>query len=639
MRLSRNDLLLITIPILLTLLIFILQSNKIAFATEYEDETMTEQSGNSAFSPELIISSNDTPQETGNEALTALSAPKSIPSNPGLKKVVFTHLPYWQVNDEADAYLQYKYMTHLVFHGISLGKNGVINKTNGTWIVWKGEKMKKIVTNARSSGAKVMADIVLFNSANSSGLTDFLNNETARNKGVNQIINLLKTSPQPLDGLVIDMEYPKSSNSDEFVSFIKKLRKEMKDYNSKLELYIDVNGSSYRGGGYNLPALSPEVDGFFVMSYHLKDPGTAKKAGSTNPISSLQTLSENFLKKIPGEKIILGFPLYLAEWKTLDDSLHATKKPDTGGGKTTIESDCGVSGSTCTRLAQRFAKTYGKKYDKKDKAAYYSFYVCSGKKGWRQVYFDDEQAFTDKFAIVNSKNLKGVGFWAQNYDKGYLDTWNAIYNQFADKDKLSKPSKKAGFVNPSPIPSNGCISPSGSPTPLPDSDTKITIDVGLNGIGSTGNKNPKKKSAKINIDIFAPDGIRIGNLSKEIPYNKELGRYKGQIPIPISQKQVYNFYISSPSYLTSRIDKEIIPETGNDIKTFNLSAGDINGDSVRNLLDWNLINACSIYDRAKDNKVCQNGSLYMINSDLNSDGKVDLDDINLWRREFNFITP
>lgn len=618
---------------LFTLFSIILLKNEIVYSQE---PVNNEDAGNAQFSTELTTYSNESPTETEIQALNQAVNLTSTPSNSKLKKKVYVYIPYWEIDKEADIYLQYDFMTHFIYHGISLGKNGVINKTNGPYLVWKGQEMTKIVKNARASGVKVIPNIVLFNSSNSSGLTDFLKNPEARKKGVRQIMNFLKNSPQPVDGVAIDFEYPASAQKEELTSFIKDLKNEMKTHNPKWDLIIAVAGYSYSGGGFDLKKLEPHIDGFFVMSYHLKDPRQAEKAGSTNPIGSLQKVADGYLEKLPAEKIVLGFPLYLAEWKTQDNSLRATKKPGTGGGKTVAQNECGLSGTTCTRLAQRYMKTYGRKYDSKDKAAYYSFYVCQGKnKGWHQVYFDDEQAFSDKFEMVNNKNLGGVGFWAQNYDKGYLDTWAAIYNKFADKANTSKPAKKPGFENPAPIPSNGCDDQEASP--IPDSKTKLNLEIGLNGIGSTGNQNPIKKSIKIKIDIFAPDGVRISNTSKNITYDPSSGKYKGTIPIDIPKAELYNIFITSPSYLFARFDRNITPETTAVIPAFNLSAGDINEDGTRNLIDWNLVNACSIYNKIRNHNLCPDGSSLMTNSDLDSNGKVDLDDINLWRREFSLI--
>lgn len=427
----------------------------------------------------------------------------------------------------------------------------------------------------------------------------------------------------------------------------------MKAYNPNLELIVDVDASSYAGGGFDLPALNHEVDGFFVMSYHLRNPRSAEKAGSTNPISSLKTLSENFSKKVPSNKVIIAFPLYLAEWKTIDDSLHAVKKPGTGGG-ITVPSDCGVGGTTCTRLAQRYAKTYTKKYDTRDKAAYYSFYVCTGNnknKGWRQVYFDDEKAFSDKFALANSKNLKGVGFWAQNYDEGYLDTWNAIYNQFVNKSLLPSPTKKSGFITPNPIPNNGCRPPTPTPTPTPTTSpgTSIAMVVGVDGIGETsrisvgGNLDPKHKTRDLEIKIYKTSDNSLTFFSTQVfTYSSIVKKFEEVIALPSSfQTGAYNLYVGGTQYLTQRypgsvtITKNTQTKLNSSTQTFSLVSGDINRttESINklNILDYNVLLSCSVY--ARSSVLCDSNPSYKTLSDLTDDGKVDQDDFTLFLKE------
>lgn len=615
--------------------------------------------GNSDLSAGKDFSGESAPESQSLKVATVKTT--STPINPALKKDVYAYLPYWEIDGETDTYLQYKYMTHLIYHGISLGKNGVINKTNGPWNTWKGERMGKIVQNARADGVKVLPNIVLFNSSSNPNLNDFLDNTTARNKSVAQIMDFLKTSPQPVDGVAIDFEYPGSAQKEELVDFTKKLRTEMKNYNSEWTLTIAVSGYSYGGGGFDLAKLSPEVDSFFVMSYHLKNASTAKNAGSTNPISALNSLTDNYIKKIPANKIVLGFPLYLAEWKTVDDSLRSEKVPGTGSG-ISVEADCGLTGTTCTRLAQRHMQTYGRKYDKKDKAAYYSFYVCTGsKKGWRQVYFDDEQAFTEKFAIVNNKDLKGVGFWAQNYDKGYLDTWSAIYNAFGDKNALSAPTKKAGFITPPAITNNGCVPPSSAtntPTPIPTNipaanspnptsspgETVIRFtSIKLHGIGNggdntnpniAGNLNPLNKTRKLTVEIYDISGNMILKSEGNVIYNSVTGDFQGDLKLSSNiSSGKYLIKIKSPTYLRAQLAGiiSINKSSINQMTSASLIAGDSNLDGVLSVLDYEMIRDC--YSDLKPARNCD--SIKKSNADISDDGNVNQDDYSLFLRELS----
>lgn len=575
--------------------------------------------------------------------------PNNEQNNSILNKEVYAYLPYWEVNSETDIYLQYKFLSHLIYHGISLGKNGVINKSNGPWNTWQSATMSKIVSNARAKGVKVLPNIVLFNSSSNQNLNEFLDNPQARTKAVDQIVNFLETSPQPVDGVAIDFEYPGSAQKDELTNFIELLRTRMNEVNPNWDLIIAVDSSSYVGYGFDLPKLSKNVDSFFIMSYHLRNASASTRAGSTNPYSALNNLADNYLAKIPAEKIVLGFPLYLAEWKTVDDSLRSDKIPDTGSG-ITVEPDCGISGTTCTRLAHRYAATYGKKYDNRDKSAYYSFYVCTGtKKGWRQVYFDDEQAFTEKFGIINNKNLRGVGFWAQNYDKGYLDTWNAIYNAFADKTLTSSPAKKSGFVTPPSIAKNDCspTSPTPSPSPMLQKSIFRFSQVYLHGIGkggdnqnpnTQGNLNPLTKTKNLKVEIYDKNNKLVAQTQGDLKYNSTLGHYSGDIEFNSGlPNNDYILKIKTDKFLRKQLPIIINFTNGStfQIPTISLVNGNSNNDNALTILDYSLILDC--YSDLLAPKNCSD-SLKKSKADISDDGKVNQDDYNLFLRELSIVS-
>lgn len=557
----------------------------------------------------------------------------NVTRNTKIKKEVYGFLWYPYVesdNDRADAHLQYPYMTTLAYAGLVLKKDGTISHTNTPYQVWKSQRLKKILNDAHSSGVKIHPRIALFNSGGNNSVGELLNSTTNRKKAVVSIITEIKNSPNPIDGVNIDFEPVPSSSRDEFTAFIKNLRVEMNKIDPKLEIVVDTFASTaVYEGGFDLKKLSNYVNGFFVMSFTLVSPKSSDVSGSLNPYQALNKVADQYLAKVPGDKIILGFPFYTGIWKTKDSTNRSEKIAGTG------------SSSIMYYDAYSQGEHYGINYDSKQKTAWYS-YPCG--KTWKQVYFDNEKAHTDKFQIANDKNLKGVGFWTLSQNKGSLDMWKAIYNDFADKTSLAQPTPKPGFTktrfSPDPNCPNPSVTPKNSPTPAPSgtptpvlSDAGLTLDIKLLGIGLTGNENPKKTTAKFNIDVFAPDAAKIGSFSNNLPYDQASGTYKGNVPINIPAANLYNLYISSPSYLTIRVDKELQLDT-NLIPAVTLSPGDINEDLSRNILDWNLLNACSIYNRIRNKTLCPDNSNYMTNSDLNSNSIVDADDITLWLQQF-----
>lgn len=588
-------------------------------------------------------------QETSAPTQTAATKrAKGVSQNPKIKKEVYAFIWYPYVDSDGDnggAYLQYPYMTTLAYAGLSLGKDGNINKNDTSYKVWKSQRFKKIMTDAKTSGVKIHPRIATFDSDRVNYL---LATKQRRDKAIANIISEIKNAPVAVDGVNIDFEPVPTQSRDEFTDFIKNLRSEMDKVNPDLEIVIDTFASTAQSeGGFNLKALSPYVDGFFIMSFSFVQKGSAKKAGSFNPYSAYVKVADEYLKKVSADKIIMGYPFYTNRWSTKDNSPRAAKK-DNGGGGLILYKD-----------AHAEASTYGKEYLDSQKSAWYSYYECKDKPGWRQVYFDDERSLTDKFKLINNKNLRGIGFWTFNHDQS-LDTWNAIYNSFADKASIGAPALKQGAKAQSYKPNSNCKppnatktptkSPTASPTKKPkpsptggtqtptptqiSTNSEVALDVKLRGIGSDGNPTPVNQNFEFRLDIFAPDAVKVGTFTQELTFDQTSGTFKGNVGIGLPKNGFYNIYISSPAYLAARADQQLSINSLNQLPPIFLSPGDVNQDSTRDLLDWNIINACANYPVTRNQKTCPNDSPYMTYSDLDNDGLVNSDDLTLWIQEF-----
>lgn len=195
------------------------------------------------------------------------------------------------------------------------------------------------------------------------------------------------------------------------------------------------------------------------------------------------------------------------------------------------------------------------------------------------------------------------------------------------------PPTKIPTTNPTSIPPSVSIKPD---------STYIKLQFGLQGIGNTGtntqpnlssgNKNPFKKNVDVTIKVYGKE-----NTPEEIKgkafYDSTIGKYVGTFELKKAPgEEVTNIFISTPGYLAHRLDARILPNQVNSTPEFNFSGGDIDENEERNLLDWNLLNACSIF-KFNNPQLCPDGSKFKQNSDMNSDGVVDQSDITLFYQE------
>lgn len=572
-----------------------------------------------------------------------------ISNNPRIKKEVYGFLWYPYVDsdsDKAESYLQYPYLTTLAYAGLVLNKEGNINKNNTPYNVWQSQRLKKILTDAKAEGVKIHPRIATFESNNVNFL---LETSERRQKAVLSIIEEIKNAPVAVDGVNIDFEPVPTQSRDEFSDFIKKLRTEMDKLNPDLEIVIDTfSSTAVAEGGFDLEELTPYVDGFFVMSFTLINQDLAEKAGSLNHFKSLEKVAENYLNKVPSDKIILGFPFYTSKWNTQDDSFRSINVK-------------GNNDLIFYKDAYAEAKVYGGKYNETQKTAWYSYYECGMHAGWKQVYFDNEQALIEKFKIANSKNLKGVGFWTFNQNKS-LDIWSAIYNSFADKRLIGPPSLKPGATPQYFIPDPNCkapVTPTKTPTPtptnkpistpIPTSLPGATIlkfnSIKLHGVGkggdnsnpnSTGNLNPLRTTRTITVEILDGSDNIVTTATGNIVYKSATGDFSGEVSLNSSIPSIdYSVKIKSPQFLKrslgiSKINTGVVNNMPNAI----LITGDIDNDNKLTNLDYNILADC--YADLTNPKNCSNVNK-KLTADLSDDGKVNLVDYNTFIRELSIV--
>ncbi|MBI4098353.1 MAG: hypothetical protein HY426_04940 [Candidatus Levybacteria bacterium] len=621
-------------------------------------QQVLEEDGASSFQPET---------QTQAQATATLRA-SGIANNPAVKREVYAFIWYPYVDSDSDnagAYLQYPYMTTLAYAGLSLGKDGEINKNDSSYKVWKSQRFKKIMTDAKAAGVKIHPRIATFDSDRVNYL---LATAPRRQKAIANIISEIKNAPVAVDGVNIDFEPVPTQSRDEFTDFIKNLRSEMDKINPDLEIVIDTFASTAKSeAGFDLRQLAKYTDGFFIMSFTLVNKDSADKAGSLNPYNNLNNIADEYLAKVPADKIILGYPFYTGRWGTKDNSFRS--KNMGGGGGLILYKD-----------AHAEAKAYGKQYNDAQKTAWYSYYTCGAKPGWKQVYFDDENALSGKFQIANAKNLRGVGFWTFNQDKS-IDTWKAIYNSFADKNLIGAPAQKAG-ANPERFsPNAGCKAPGGatnppasptpsprvtltptptptphpSPTPKPSSmptptptlrpgQTALNFSgIKLHGIGKGGDstnpngggtKNPLRTKRTLTVEIYNTAGVLVTNFQGNINFQAASGDFSGIIPVPDSLiNGNYIIKIKTPQYLKRQLRgiMSLIKGQSNSAAPPTLIAGDVNEDNTLSNLDYQIIIDC--YSDLLPAKSCD--SVKKAAADLSDDGRVNQDDYSLFLRELS----
>ena len=134
-----------------------------------------------------------------------------------------------------------------------------------------------------------------------------------------------------LDGVNFDFEGEGSGDQAGLTNLITSVSGSLRAADPHWQITMDTYASSAGdpSGFYNIPALAPAVDAFFVMDYELNLAGTASAASPlTSGMFSSQTTLAQYTAAVPASKVILGTPFFGIDWPTNNGTMGATA---TGG--------------------------------------------------------------------------------------------------------------------------------------------------------------------------------------------------------------------------------------------------------------------------------------------------------------------
>ncbi len=167
------------------------------------------------------------------------------------------------------------------------------------------------------------------------------------------------------------------------------------------------------------------------------------------------------------------------------------------------------------------------------------------------------------------------------------------------------------------------------PTPVPGG-ARISMSLTLSGLieGIGGNPNPKAKQKRVKVcayqltadptqDVQCSRGKKAEGLVQLSDVSKKFDA--ATFDLGIVPEGDYEIYVKIDKYLRKRIPgiKHLKPDTTTSTQQVQLKSGDITGDNVIDLEDYNAYASC--FDKRSTTSSC----LYRDTVDLNDDGKVD----------------
>ena len=320
-------------------------------------------------------------------------------------KKVFGYHPYWQ-GTKWQSY-NYDLLTTIAYFSAETNSTGDLTNLHG----WPATDL---INKAHANGVEVVLTVTLFDK---SDIETLLSHNSYRDRLIKNL--LYEVNRAGADGVNIDFESFPESQKNNLVSFVKNLRKSLRDSIPNAQVTLATPAVDW-SNAWDFNALATESDGLFIMGYDYHWKGST----TTGPVAPLTGGSYNITNTVNTylsvtnnnyEKLILGNPYYGYEW------------PANSGDKGASTTNVGTAVVFST--AESKALSYGKLWDSDSQTPWYRYQNPS----WFQTWYDDSLSLSNKYDFVISKKLGGVGIWALGYDEGYDELWNALKEKMGAK--------------------------------------------------------------------------------------------------------------------------------------------------------------------------------------------------------------
>jgi spore germination protein len=321
-------------------------------------------------------------------------APPSLAGSPPLQShEIFGYAPYWTL-PESNGF-DVANLTTLAYFSVDANADGTLDQSGSGWNGYESQDLADLVTRSHAAGDRVVLTVTDFDQ---NSLNKITSDPAAPGRLSAALIAAV--SAKNLDGVNFDFEGVGSGDRTGLTNLITQVSNALHAANPHWQntMAVYASAASDSAGFYNVAALAPALDGFFVMAYDMNDPVTPSATaplvgGGYNDTEALQ----EFTAVVPASKVILGVPYYGYDWPTTDGSRGS---PSTG-------SDSPLSYGV---IASGNTPTY---WDPSTQTAWTSYKVGAQ---WHQTYFDDPTSLALKAQLANSFHVGGMGIWALGMD-------------------------------------------------------------------------------------------------------------------------------------------------------------------------------------------------------------------------------
>ena len=306
---------------------------------------------------------------------------------------------------------------------------GSIAESGAGWDGYESQNFIDLIDRAHAAGDRVVLTVNDFSQSSLDGLAS---SQSAPQTLAQSLLDLVRA--KSLDGVNLDLEGEGSGDQSGITNVVKVVASTLHAANPHYQVTMDTYASSAGdpSGFYDIPSLSHDVDGFFVMAYQL-NLHASPNAGSplTSSMFSNQTAVNQYADAAPAAKVILGLPFFGYDWPTSNGTLGAQAE----------------GGPTIVTYAQEASSGHPIYWDADTDTAWTSYQVGQQ---WHEAFFENPDSLYLAAQMAQANGIGGVGIWALGMDGDNDQAMVSALdgNAPAQKDLLAGPSSTSSSAGP-----------------------------------------------------------------------------------------------------------------------------------------------------------------------------------------------
>ncbi len=364
--------------------------------------------------------------EPARTAVLARSA--AAPAPQALTLEVFGFATYYMLSSYPS--WDFSLLSTIAYFSLDVNSDGNFNRGTPGWTGWNSQALVDIINQAHAAGNRVVLVIKAFDNAT---INAIVTSPTATQTAIDATMDAI--AAKQLDGVNVDFEgassplYPGIQQG--FTNFMTELSTQIHERWPEAFVTADTysGSASWDGGIFNIGALDPVVDAFFVMTYDMGLANDSSHALPNAPMNgwtwNVTTSMAQYLTKTSPWKVILGVPYYGYKWSTTSNQPYAAVRSGA-----TARSYAGIlEDFGCASVTRAWDSTAESPWA-------WWFSPASGDpcganfNSWRELYYDDATSLGLKYDVVNANDLAGTGMWALGYDGSSRDLWQVLAAKF-----------------------------------------------------------------------------------------------------------------------------------------------------------------------------------------------------------------